>query len=101
MRYEKDFPEGTDTQPLREFLHSFGGFCFFPHKGSLRDPQIADRMVARLKDKWYPAYKAVAEVPGKGIWYRVRIGSFKNRAAAQSTLERLKKDKIEAVLLPQ
>jgi len=68
---------------------------------SLRDPQIADRMVARLKDKWYPAYKAVAEIPGKGIWYRVRIGSFKNRATAQSTLERLKKDKIEAVLLPQ
>ena len=68
---------------------------------SLRDPKVADRMVARLKDKWYPAYRSVAEVPGKGVWYRVRIGSFKRKAEAQSTLERLKKDKIDAVLLPQ
>jgi cell division septation protein DedD len=68
---------------------------------ALRDPKMADRMVAGLKDKWYPAYRAVAEVPGKGIWYRVRIGSFENRAAAQSTMERLKKDKIDAVLLPR
>jgi len=68
---------------------------------SLRDPKIADRMVARLKDKWYPAYRAVAEVPGKGTWYRVRIGSFKRKADAKETLERLKKDNISAVLLPR
>jgi len=68
---------------------------------SLRDPKIADRMVARLKDKWYPAYRAVAEVPGKGTWYRVRIGSFKRKADAKETLERLKKDNIHAVLLPR
>ncbi|MBU0698329.1 MAG: SPOR domain-containing protein [Proteobacteria bacterium] len=67
---------------------------------SLRDPEVADRMVAQLKDKWYPAYRAVAEVSGNGIWYRVRIGSFKNRAEAQSTMERLQKEKIDAVLLP-
>ncbi|MFC1826177.1 SPOR domain-containing protein [Thermodesulfobacteriota bacterium] len=68
---------------------------------SLRDPKIADRMVARLKDKWYPAYRAVAEVPGKGTWYRVRIGSFKGKTDAKETLERLKKDNISAVLLPR
>lgn len=68
---------------------------------SLRDPMIADRMVARLKDKWYPAYRTVAEVPGKGTWYRVRIGSFKRKADAKETLERLKKDNISAVLLPR
>ncbi len=68
---------------------------------ALRDPKVADRMVARLKDKWYPAYRTVAEIPGKGVWYRVRIGSFRSKAEAQSTLERLKKDKIEAILLPQ
>lgn len=68
---------------------------------SLKDPKVADRMVARLKDKWYPAYRTVAEIPGKGVWYRVRIGSFKRKDEAQSTLERLKKDKIDAILLPQ
>ena len=68
---------------------------------SLKDPKIADRMVARLKDKWYPAYRTVAEVPGKGTWYRVRIGSFKGKTDAEETLERLKKDNISAVLLPR
>ena len=68
---------------------------------SLRDPEVADRMVAKLKDKWYPAYRSVAKIPGKGVWYRVRIGSFKRKAEAQSTLERLKKDKIDAVLFQQ
>lgn len=67
---------------------------------SLRDPEVADRMVAGLKDKRYPAYRAAAEVPGNGVWYRIRIGSFKNRTEAQSTMERLKKDKINAILLP-
>lgn len=67
---------------------------------SLRDPGVADRMVAGLKDKRYPAYRAAAEVPGNGIWYRIRIGSFKNKTEAQSTMERLKKDKINAILLP-
>ncbi len=66
---------------------------------SLRDPKIADRMVARLKDKWYPAYRMVAKVPGKGTWYRVRIGSFEKKADAKETLERLKKDNIHAILL--
>jgi DedD protein len=68
---------------------------------ALRDPKVADRMVAKLKDKWYPAYRSVAEIPGKGVWYRVRIGSFQSKAEAQSTLERLKKDKIDALLLSQ
>lgn len=68
---------------------------------SLKDPKVADRMVTRLKDKWYPAYRTVAEIPGKGVWYRVRIGSFRGKAEAQSTLERLKKDKIDAILLPK
>ena len=67
---------------------------------SLRDPGVADKMVAGLKNKRYPAYRAAAEVPGNGTWYRIRIGSFKNKTEAQSTMERLQKDKINAVLLP-
>jgi cell division protein FtsN len=66
---------------------------------SIRDLKIADRMVARLKDKGYPAYRTVVEVPGKDTWYRVRIGSFERKADAQKTLKRLEKDNINAILL--
>jgi DedD protein len=68
---------------------------------SLKDPVVADRMVAQLKDQWFPAYKIMANIPGKGIWYRVRIGSFQDKAEAQGTLERLKQAKIESILLLQ
>ena len=67
---------------------------------SLRDPEIADRMVAELKNKWYPAYRTVIKVPGNGAWYRVRIGSFSRKAEAQDLLDRLHKENIDAVLLP-
>jgi DedD protein len=39
----------------------------------------ADAMVRRLVQKGYPAYKISAEIPGKGRWHRVRIGTFASR----------------------
>lgn len=66
---------------------------------SVKDTVVADRMVVQLRDKRYPAYKSMADIPGKGTWYRVRIGSFQNKADAQSTLDRLKKDQVTAILV--
>jgi len=91
----------TNSRPARVALEADSEKKLTIQVASLRDPKIADRMVARLKDKWYPAYRTVAEVPGKGTWHRVRIGSFKYKADAQKTLDRLKKDKINAILLPK
>jgi cell division septation protein DedD len=42
----------------------------------------ADRFAARLRDRGYAPYIVAAEVPRKGTWYRVRMGSFKTREAA-------------------
>jgi septal ring-binding cell division protein DamX len=42
----------------------------------------ADRFAARLRDRGYAPYILAAEVPRKGTWYRVRMGSFKTREAA-------------------
>ena len=51
----------------------------------------ADKLVAELKQKGFPAYRAIGKIPGKGIWYRVRVGDYKNKAEAGSTIARLKK----------
>ena len=66
---------------------------------SSKDSGIADKLVNRLKKGGYPAYRSIGKVPGKGIWYRVRVGYFKSRSEAGSTLNRLKKEKIDAIIV--
>ena len=66
---------------------------------SLKDSGIADELVGRLKKGGYPAYRSIGKVPGKGIWYRVRVGYFNSRSEAGPTLDRLKKEKIEAIIV--
>ena len=51
----------------------------------------ADKLVAELKRKGFSAYRAIGKVPGTGIWYRVRVGEFNNKAEAGKTLANLKK----------
>jgi len=66
---------------------------------SLKDSKDADEMVARLKKKGYPAYRTSSNIPEKGIWHRVRIGFFKDKAEAGSTLNKLKKEKYGPILV--
>jgi len=66
---------------------------------ALKDLKMADNMLAKLKKRGYPAYRSMGKIPGKGIFYRIRIGSFKNRADAGSTFNRLKKENIKAIIV--
>ena len=66
---------------------------------ALKDPKVADTLVAKLKKRGFPAYRSMGKVPGKGIFYRIRIGSFKNRADADTTFNRLKKENIKAIIV--
>jgi cell division septation protein DedD len=58
---------------------------------SVKDVRDADRLVAKLKKKRFHAYRAIGKVPGKGIWYRVRVGEYKSKASARHTLNKLRK----------
>ncbi len=66
---------------------------------SLKDADFAETMVSDLKKRGYPAYRSLTSVPGKGIWFRVRIGDFNNHEEAGATLGRLKKDNISAIVV--
>ncbi|RZB37169.1 MAG: hypothetical protein SRB2_01438 [Desulfobacteraceae bacterium Eth-SRB2] len=68
---------------------------------ALKDSKIADNMVAEFKKRGYPAYRSMGKIPGKGIFYRIRIGSFKNRADADIMLNRLEKENIKANIVPR
>lgn len=55
---------------------------------SYPEKQLADDEAKKMKTRGYAAFIVSSDVPGKGTWYRVRLGSFTNRASA----EKLAKD---------
>lgn len=52
----------------------------------------AEAQVARLKAKGYAPYIVSATVPGKGTWYRVRLGSFSSREDASRYLDDFRRE---------
>jgi len=68
---------------------------------SLQDPEDADALVRRLKAKGYPAFKTVARIPERGIWFRVRVGSFASESEAGTMIKKLKSDGFDPLLVRQ
>ena len=59
----------------------------------------ADRLVAQLKKKGYPAYRTISKVQNKGIWFRVRVGKYNSREDAGNTMQKLKKAGMKPILV--
>ena len=66
---------------------------------SAKDQKSADKLVEDLVKKGYPAYRSSGEIPGKGIWHRVRIGEFREKSEAEGLLAGLGKDKIKGMIV--
>ncbi len=49
---------------------------------SFPDKALAEEMEREFKAKRYPAYTEEVEIPGKGTWYRVKIGKFTTESEA-------------------
>ncbi len=61
---------------------------------------FADRDVKAMKQHGYAAFIVASDLPGKGTWYRVRLGSFANRNAAEKLQKELRsKEGINAYVL--
>lgn len=75
------------------------GPVFTIQVASSKDPKYADKMVGELAKKGYQAYKSSGEIKGKGIWHRIRIGEYSDRAGAETVLARLKKDKLNGIIV--
>jgi cell division protein FtsN len=68
---------------------------------AFKDAADADKKVAELKKKGFSAYRVIGKVPGKGIWYRVRIGDYNDRDKAGDMMSRLKKAGEKPILVEQ
>ena len=54
-----------------------------------------------MKDRGYPAYIVEADVPGKGTWYRVRLGRFPSKDEAGRYLSDFRREtRMDAFIAP-
>lgn len=57
-----------------------------------QDRAEADRFAAGLRDKGYAPYVVEASIPGKGTWYRVRMGRFGSKDAASRYMDDFRRE---------
>src|SRR5438128_2746492 len=57
--------------------------------GSFGSSEQAERLRTSLAQKGYPARVQLSSVPGQGLRYRVRVGSYAERTAADQTAHHL------------
>jgi cell division septation protein DedD len=50
---------------------------------------MADDDIKKLKQRGYAAFIVASDLPGKGTWYRVRLGSFSSKASAEKLQKEL------------
>ena len=65
---------------------------------SSKDIKAADEMLSLLKGKGYPAYLTKIQLSGN-TWYRIQTGDFESKHEMMETLNRLKKDKLEGIIV--
>ena len=75
------------------------GVVYTIQAASVKKAKDADRLVAELKDKGYPAYRTIGKVAQKGIWFRVRIGEYQSKTEARQTLNKLRKLGLKPILV--
>ncbi|MDP1824648.1 MAG: SPOR domain-containing protein [Archangium sp.] len=57
-----------------------------------QDRAEADRFAAGLRDKGYAPYIVEATIPGKGTWFRVRMGRFGTKEAASRYMDDFRRE---------
>ncbi|MDL2268710.1 SPOR domain-containing protein [Desulfosarcina sp. OttesenSCG-928-A07] len=64
-----------------------------------KDGEAAERIVVNLKKEGYASYLSRIVVPGKGLWFRVRVGSYQSREQAEKDMARLKQAQWQPILM--
>jgi len=68
---------------------------------SFKEKTRAEAALKALKDKNYKAYIMVSDLGPRGIWYRVRVGSFSAEAEVQRALESITRDFKSGIIVTE
>ena len=73
---DKPAPNGSSETGEGSLITNDSQGQYAVQLASFPDLQIAEEMEETLKSKTYPAYIEKVDLPGKGTWYRVKVGKF-------------------------
>ncbi len=57
---------------------------------SYQEKEMAEGDIKKMKQRGYAAFIVASELPGKGTWYRVRLGSFSSKGSAEKLQRELR-----------
>lgn len=66
---------------------------------ALKDGEAAQRIVANLKKEGYPAYLFRQAVAGEGLWFKVRVGHYRDHKQAAADMARLRDANRRPILI--
>ncbi len=67
---------------------------------SFQNQADAEKFVEDLRRRGHRAFRQPANVPGRGLWHRVRVGPFKTKYAATLYQRKLEKqERISALVI--
>ena len=89
----------TPVQPRKAAAPPTSAGTLTIQVASMKDGAAAERIVANLKKEGYPAFLARSVIPGKGLWFRVRVGSYANREQAAADVDRLTRSGKKTMLV--
>jgi cell division protein FtsN len=87
------------SQPQGESLSSSEASFYSIQVGSFRSIEQAHRLQDQLVKKGYPARIGLSIVEGQGSWYRVRVGRYVDRSAADKSAQHLQENEHIDVLV--
>ena len=68
---------------------------------SFKDKNRADAALKMLKEKGYPAYVMMSDLGARGVFYRVRVGSFATEEEARKNLEAVIRDFKSGIIVAE
>jgi cell division protein FtsN len=78
----------TSARPV-SMVHSGSSKRYAIQVASFSEKKGADQLAQKLKKKGLDSYVVAGDVPQKGKWYRVRVGSYSNRDEANKAGNRI------------
>jgi len=74
--------------------------CVTLQTAALKNAHAAVEMAKKLKRMGFPAYTASINLPKKGLWHRVRVGTFSSVQKARQMKDSLQKKNIDSIIVP-
>jgi cell division protein FtsN len=98
---QKPKPKAKDSKKVAATAKKAAGATYTVQAASFKKAEDADKLLARLKKKGFPAYRTLGKVPQKGIWFRIRVGNYGTRSEANQTLNKLRKLGLKPIVVKQ